>query len=156
MALAHVLRPAWEHHLAQNRWQAEQAERERLEQENQLRLHALNEEKTRQRQQWALEQTRGLNPWRELARFMGARQNGSEPQLWTGLRWAQGTWTVSGVTSHEPEPGLWSSNGADLGVVSNLNAAPITWPPEPARGWPAWRFQWQLETSQTSPPREAP
>ena len=156
VALAQVLRPAWEHHLAQNRRQAELAEQERLDQENQQRQHALNEEKTRQRQLWVQEQFRGMTPWNEFARFMGARPHRGSPQLWTGLRWTSGHWTVTGVTLHEPEPGLWQPSLADVGVVANLIAAPTSWPSEPERGWPAWRFQWQFEAAQASPAKEAP
>jgi hypothetical protein len=150
VALSQVLRPAWEHQQLQYQRQAEQAESERLAQEDRQRLQAFQEEKSRQRQQWELEQVRGLAPWRELARFMVSRPESDAPELWTGLRWAEGTWTVSGVISHEPESGRWQPVASDSIRIANLNATATTWPPEPAWGWPAWRFQWQLESEVAS------
>ena len=108
-----------------------------------------------QRRQWVQEQHNALAPLQELEQLLERVDTLGPEQLWVELRRAQGGWTVLGITSHEVTVAdlMRPTSSPPDWVLSPSEA--VVWPPEPALGWPARRFQLQASfaTSAGQEPR---
>lgn len=106
--------------------------------------------------QWTGAQHSALQPLHDLSERLMQIGPDAPPQLWLELRQAQGRWTVLGVTDHErPVHELFGTRSAKPQVALTQSSA-STWPPEPALGWPAWRFEWQTATDLAPPGANPP
>ena len=158
--IAHALiawgvEPAWAHHRA--KWREEQAQAllDEAQREARAKAQAQEEERRVQRRQWVQEQHNALAPLQELEQLLERVDTLGPEQLWVELRRAQGGWTVLGITSHEVTVAdlMRPTSSPPDWVLSPSEA--VVWPPEPALGWPARRFQLQASfaTSAGQEPR---
>ena len=119
---------------------AKQSEIQRLAHERELAHRAQESEHLKRWLQW---QNQGMAPLHALSDLLRSSDATPNPQFWSGLRYADGAWTVQGVTGFESD--LQGGLTAPLarGLPQILSSGQILWPPEPEWGWPAWRFEWR-------------
>lgn len=143
LALQMGLYPWLQERRKQERAQLEQAQRSEIQRLAHERELAHRAEQSERLKRWVLWQTQAMAPLNALSELLRSSDATSHPQIWTGLRYAEGTWTVQGITGFESD--LQGGLNAHLarGLPQILSSSQILWPPEPEWGWPAWRFEWR-------------
>ena len=148
--------PAWSVLREQARTQA-QAQRQQAEElKAQSAAQTLRLEQAAHVQQWRGAQQLALQPLHELSQWLQQIGPDAPPQLWLELRQAQGRWTVLGVTDHERTLHELFGTQSAPPQATLIQSSASTWPPEPALGWPAWRFEWQTATEIAAPGAKPP
>ncbi|MEY2620848.1 MAG: hypothetical protein RIT26_668, partial [Pseudomonadota bacterium] len=127
--------------LAWAQWAQERnAEIQRLDRE---REQARHDEQTARIQRWVQAQARARAPLEALAELLRTSATLAQAQFWSGLRYADGAWTVQGMAGHEVELSPWLGRPGAQALPQVLQSEPASWPPAPDWGWPAWRFEWR-------------
>jgi hypothetical protein len=150
-----VVQPWWGGWREQARAQAERQRQQDIAHQAEATAQSRRAEQAAHTQLWRQEQQAAWRPLQDLGRWL--QQLGPEPppQLWLELRQAKGSWTVLGVASHPmPLHELLRVDAPHEPVL--IQSIASTWPPEPALGWPAWRFEWQTPETDQAPTPEQP
>lgn len=143
LLLVGVWQPWWNSWRDQALVQAEQQRQQELALQAEAQARSRRAQQQAQTQAWRQAQQAALQPLQQLSQWLQQLGPEPQPQLWLELRHAKGSWTVLGVASHEmPLRELLHAPFADQEPVL-IQSSASTWPPEPAMGWPAWRFEWQ-------------
>ncbi len=151
-----AIEPAWQAYRVSWRAQQERAEQEEAQQQAQARAQAAEEERQAQLRQWLREQRLALKPVQELAQLLEQVGQDAAEQVWIDLRRAQGNWTLVGITRLAvPVSDLVRHPKPEWGMMMTATD-PVLWPPEPAWGWPAQRFQWQTTAAAASSQESKP
>jgi hypothetical protein len=143
LGLQRIVQPALLQHRAQERaqleahWLAEQ-------QKKTLQREALQQaEQDKQVRDWQAQQRISLKPLQQLDRLLTDVHALSQPQFWSELRHAEGSWTVVGVAAQEA---AWHAAAQTLAdwQPQTLESGVGMWAPPGSPAWPAWRFQARL------------
>jgi hypothetical protein len=150
-----VVQPLWVSGREQALAQVERQRQQDLARKVEDAARSRRAEQEAQTQLWRQEQQAALQPLQDLNRWLQQLGRDPPPQLWLELRQAKGSWTVLGVASHQmPLHELLHVDAEHEPVLIQSSAS--TWPPEPALGWPAWRFEWQTSTADQALNPESP
>ena len=146
--IAHALmawgfEPAWARYRVERRNEQAQLQRDEAQRESMAKFQAREEEHRVQREQWVQEQHNALAPLQELEQLLERVDTLGPAQLWVDLRRAQGGWTVLGITHHEVTVADLMRHASPPPDLALSPTESVIWPPEPAVGWPARRFQLQ-------------
>lgn len=143
LGLTGVVHPALQQHRAQERAQAEADWRAEQQKKAQQREAVQLAEHDKQVRDWQAQQKASLRPLQQFERLLAEAHALSQPQFWSELRHADGSWTVVGLAAQES---AWHAAALVLAdwQPQTLESGIGMWAPPGATAWPVWRFQARL------------
>ena len=145
LVLSGVVRPGLTEDRQSLEAQALQAREQDRVRQAQARAQALEVERQTQVRVWQTRQRDALLPLAQLIEVIDLGERTPTTHWWSEMRWSQGAWTIWGTTSHEAAWQGWQTGALSRWQTESIESAPTVWPPSPAWGLPAWRYQVRIQ-----------
>ncbi len=145
LVLTGVVRPGLAEYRQSLEAQARQAREQDTVRQAQARAQAQEAERQTQVRVWQSRQRDALLPLTQLIEVIDQGERSPTAHWWSEMRWSQGAWTIWGATSHEAAWQGWQAGALSRWHTEWIESAPTVWPPSPAWGLPAWRYQVRIQ-----------